>query len=246
MSERAISRGAWRWQWRLGATPLLCAAALLLHAIPATASHLEFARTLAAAQPWRILGCHLVHWNASHLFWDVLTLAVLGTWCERFARTRLVVAVTVSALSIPPAVALLVPALESYRGLSGIDAALCALLGVQLLRTPGAVRWCAGVALGGLLLKACYEYATGQTLFAAAGGSFVPVPLAHLVGGAAGLMAGVLPGVKRWGASLEFSISKGRASATIGQPGDARRAGKSRTLVTCNCGEPSRSATSAE
>jgi len=76
-----------------------------------------------------------------------------------------------------------------FRGLSGIDSALFVLLTVQLAGTKG--RSMAAVAiclLGAFVLKTYFEIAFNDTIFVDSHGAFVPVPLAHAVGGAVGLL----------------------------------------------------------
>ena len=101
--------------------------------------------------------------------------------------------VLLAALLIPAAVWLACPELQTYRGLSGIDSALLALLAVGVLRDalrPGGRRAvavaCAAVMLG-FGAKLAYELATGAALFVdAEAAGFVPVPVAHAVGAAVG------------------------------------------------------------
>ena len=87
------------------------------------------------------------------------------------------------------------PGLPTYRGLSGLDSALfvTAALGLgQKLRADGrSTRGAAAIGSVAVLLgKVGYELATGQALFVdAASLGFVPVPLAHAVGGLAGMLA---------------------------------------------------------
>ena len=39
-------------------------------------------RALQAGEIWRLATCHLTHWNAEHLQWDLLMFVVLGAVCE--------------------------------------------------------------------------------------------------------------------------------------------------------------------
>jgi rhomboid family GlyGly-CTERM serine protease len=187
--ERATAS---RWPW---ATLLLSAVAVGVHLAPAAAACLQYDRAaLAGGEPWRLLTGHWVHWSAEHLAWDVLVLAAAGAALESaFGRRALVLTVLLSALAISAAVWLLHPELALYRGLSGVDCALVVAASVCHLRTAlergdrGLAALLAVVlALWGA--KVSYEALTGRTLFVAAGGAFVPVFLAHLVGGACGLV----------------------------------------------------------
>jgi rhomboid family GlyGly-CTERM serine protease len=149
---------------------------------------------VARGEVWRLLTGHWTHWTLDHLLWDALTFLLLAALCEtRISRRALLIAVAGSALLISAGVWVALPGLSSYRGLSGIDSALFVLLAVALLRREsGAAAALAGVAVLLFLAKAAWEVGTGSTLFIDAAGSFVPVPLAHLLGGAWGLVAAVL------------------------------------------------------
>jgi rhomboid family GlyGly-CTERM serine protease len=162
----------------------------VLPALPAFAlgDRLELDRAaVARGEVWRLLTCHWTHWTPDHLLWDSLAFLVLAFLCEaRVGRGRLLAAVAGSALAVSAAVWFL-PEIETYRGLSGIDSALFVLLAVSLMRE----RPLAGLALAAFLGKSAWEVATGSTLFVDAA-SFVPVPLAHLVGGAWGMIVGIV------------------------------------------------------
>lgn len=153
-----------------------------------------------ASQLYRPLTCHLTHWSANHLGWSALAFAVLGAACERRGRGRFAACVLGSALAVPVALRLLQPAVATYRGLSGIDSGLFVLLATLLLReriasrTRGRRGWAVAIVavLAAFVGKVAFEFATGSAVFADnAAGGFVPVPLAHLAGAAAGLLAGL-------------------------------------------------------
>ena len=153
------------------------------------------------SEPWRMLTAHLVHWSADHLFWDVLTLVVLGTLVERQASDSRRVwwgCVLGGGAAISLSLLLLQPDLPAYAGLSGIDSALFTAAAAMLARRAIAERdapLTAAACVAGLLFlaKLGYEARTGSTLFADhAAAGFTPVPLAHLVGGAAGLATALL------------------------------------------------------
>jgi rhomboid family GlyGly-CTERM serine protease len=168
--------------------------ALLLARVPGAEAALVFDRgALAAGEWWRLLTGHLVHWSADHLVWDVGTFVALGAACELRSRRRFAACVLGSALAISFAVWGLLPELAQYGGLSGVDCALFALLGVELWREQRRAdgRIAAGLALalgGALALKVGFEWVTGGTVFVAdLGASIVPVPAAHVAGAAVGL-----------------------------------------------------------
>ncbi len=180
---------------------LLTLPALSTHLSPAAARALEYDRAaIAAGELWRLLTCHWTHWSGEHLIWDALVFALLVALAWSHGRARLLAALGAAALAIPLAVWTLLPAMERYRGLSGLDATLFVLLAAALLRRDLAAggRLRAAVALALLLAfagKVAYETLTASTLFVdAASSGFIPVPLAHTVGGACGLAAALIPG----------------------------------------------------
>jgi rhomboid family GlyGly-CTERM serine protease len=162
---------------------------LFLPALPAFAlgGWLELDRAaVARGEVWRLLTGHWTHWTPDHLLWDSLAFLVLAALCEaRISRKRLLAAVAGSALAVSASIWFL-PGIERYRGLSGIDSALFVLLAVTLLRERRSPL--AGLALAAFLAKAAWEVSTGSTLFTETQGAFVPVPLAHLIGGGWGLL----------------------------------------------------------
>ena len=170
---------------------LLALIALGVHFTPAIANGLQFDRVaVAAGQFWRLATCHLTHWSADHLFWDVLMFAALGMICEQMSRVHTRRCLIAAAAVIPLAVWLTLPNITIYRGLSGIDSALFGLLVGLILKDKSHSR---ATVLIVLMLavtfgaKICYETLANATLFVESGGVFTPVPLAHLVGGVVGV-----------------------------------------------------------
>lgn len=186
------------------ATLLLTLTALALFALPELGKQFEFTFTDLQWQgtsgslgnlwkmcsQWgiwlRVAGSNWLHWSSSHLFWDVAMFYVVGSFCERRGRLLYLSAMAVSALAIPISVAMAAPELGTYRGLSGIDTALFALLSTQLFLAEIRRRdWSGSLLFGGMLLamalKIGWELHCQGNLFVT-GNDFVPVPLAHLVG----------------------------------------------------------------
>lgn len=172
------------------------ALALILYLSPAATRWAEYDRaSIAGGQLWRWATCHWTHWSAEHLFYDAVVFGALAAAGGRRSGLRLLAALALATVAIPASLALALPEMSYYRGLSGLDAALFALLAGLLLadaweRRDRLPALGAGAALLALGAKILYELATGDALFldqAAAG--FVPVPLAHAVGAAAGLVA---------------------------------------------------------
>ncbi len=164
--------------------------------MPEVADVLQYDRAaLAGGELWRAVAGHWAHWSADHLVWDLAMFAVFGALLERRSRARFVAVVVLSAVAIPAALWFAAPEFEYYRGLSGIDSALFAAFFAQLLADAWRSRSCLGgavpvVALLGFGGKSTFELLTGSTVFVA-DGVFTAVPLAHLVGAAVGVAAGV-------------------------------------------------------
>lgn len=179
-----------RWPW---ATVGLVVAAAAIAGLPGFGAALAW-------QPdagwWRLLSCQLTHWDADHLHWDVLAVAILGCWSETRwpAATRSTLAI--GTLAIPLVVVIAHPGL-AYRGLSGLACALAAVGSVRALREArrcgdGPALVVAAGLLAGLLAKTAWELSTGDAVFAAATG-WTPLPLAHIAGILVGSTIGLLP-----------------------------------------------------
>lgn len=143
---------------------------------------------IAQGQLWRLFSGHWAHFNLDHLAWDGAVFLALGIACERNSRARFLVCVSASALLISAAVWFFLPGLRVYRGLSGIDSALFALLVMDVLREKWQQKEWAWTAAGAFLgaaffAKIIFEMGTGTTFFVdSTAAGMVPVPLAHLAG----------------------------------------------------------------
>jgi rhomboid family GlyGly-CTERM serine protease len=195
-------RGAGRGAAPLRAYPLailLSALAAMVSLLPDAGAGLAYDRqAIAAGQLWRLLTGHFVHWSPGHLTWDMVTFLVLGAACEVRSRRRFLACLAGSGLAIPIALWLWLPELQLYAGLSGIDSALFALLGTELVReqwrrdSPAAL----GIALVLCLafaFKIGFEMTSGGTVFVGdLAPGIAPVPRAHLVGAGIGMLASAL------------------------------------------------------
>ena len=192
--------GGKTWWGRYRTTLLLVAAAVVIEVLPGAAGVLEYDRAaLGRGEWWRVLTCHWTHFSVDHFLWDVAVLGLLGALCEERSRRRVVACVVGAAVGIPAAVWVALPGMARYRGLSGIDAALFALLAVLIGREGVRARewrW-AGFAAAGMAAFAAkmgFELVRGSTVFVAGGeAAMIPVPLAHLVGAAMGVAVGLWP-----------------------------------------------------
>lgn len=182
----------------IGALPPLMIAiiALLIAASPATTEALQFDRAKIVVGQWhRLLTCHLTHFGASHLAWDVAVFVVQAMLATMIDARRTAATLALAGIVIPLGVLLCLPALQTYRGLSGIDSALFVLLAILVLRRSLTHhrRSMTGVTLLCLVAfgtKTAFECLTSQTLFVKPSEHFTPVPLAHMIGAACGAIMG--------------------------------------------------------
>lgn len=179
--------------------PAMVVAAVALMAvittlIPGLGEILAWRRDL----PWfsrlpGVLTGHLVHWSIDHLIWDLVAFFALSTAAIALAPGRVVPCLFFSALMIPLEISWLRPELMSYRGLSGLDAALFGLVLSILWQGNKTEKALSGVAFAGFFAKVIYELVTGDTWFVnRSEGDFIPAVSAHLVGGACGWICGVV------------------------------------------------------
>jgi rhomboid family GlyGly-CTERM serine protease len=183
-----------------GASLLLVAFAVMASLLPGVAGWLQYDRVaIAHGALWRLVTSHFVHWSGEHLFWDGLALGLLGWMCERERVPRLLSAIGAAAVLIPLSLWIAEPQMTTYRGLSGIDSTLFALLAAYLARQACAGKDWSRLGLVALVsaafaAKIGFELCTGSTVFVdSAAAGMTPVPLAHVVGGLIGLLAGIIP-----------------------------------------------------
>ncbi len=178
----------------LYASPLLTLFAVAVFVVPGADIALRYVGDAAPSDTWRFVTSHWVHWSFEHLLWSGGAFLLLGLVCEARGRTRFLATTLAAALAIPLALRLAQPGLEQYGGLSGLDSALFGLLCMQDIRAhwkiPSWKRLVVPVLLLiGFLGKIGYEFATGGAVFVSHTDAMVPVPLAHLVGAAVGIIA---------------------------------------------------------
>ena len=183
---------------RYGAPLLLAATAAVLFLVPGARAALEYDRTaVAAGEVWRLATCHLVHASLEHLLWDVGAVLALGLVVASRGPKLFLLVAGGSGIVIPLAVHFALPGLATYCGLSGIASALFAAFAVTLLAEAFRERRWGLVGATSLLAvafvaKVVFEASTGTAVFVPlATAALVPVPLAHLLGAAAGSAGGL-------------------------------------------------------
>ena len=147
---------------------------------------------VSAGEWWRVFTAHLVHYSGTHLAWDLGMLVGLAVVLEQRSRRRLLLLVGVSAAVVSGTI-LLFTSFDTYRGLSGIDAALFVAVALELIRAPKSGTtgwsWLGWAALLGFLLKVLAEAWNGAPLFAGEMAAGVRnAPVAHAAGALAALV----------------------------------------------------------
>lgn len=175
---------------------------VLAFLMPSVAGMFEFStvNSLVSQIP-QIFGCHLLHWSFDHLSWDLFMFVLVGSLCERRSQIDFSFTLLLSSILIPVCVAIFAPSVTSYRGLSGIDTALFSYAALIFMNDSWKEKnwngvWIYGILFAGMLLKTAYECAFGGTLFVDSG-TFSPVPIAHIVGGAIGAFVAGLSILRR-------------------------------------------------
>jgi rhomboid family GlyGly-CTERM serine protease len=179
-----------------GGVWLVAVLAAIVWCSPTLTSLLQFDRAaIARGELWRLVTGHWAHWSFSHLAWDLAAFVALGVACVRRRPQATAWTLAIGSLAIGAAVWFWQPQLSTYRGMSGLDAALFALLAVDLLMgtTLHAVRAACAAVLLCFLAKLDFELMSGRSFFVdSAAADFVPVPLAHAVGAAVGGVAALV------------------------------------------------------
>jgi hypothetical protein len=138
-----------------------------------------------------------VHFDRSHLLWDIAVFAALASLLRTLSWRRWLVLLLGSSLAISMGVLVLPPHFELYRGLSGLDSALfaaaLALRWRQARQTHDRPAALLLATLATLFLAKCgYETVTHATVFDDAT-LYTPAPIAHLIGALTGIACVLAP-----------------------------------------------------
>jgi len=184
---------------RASAFAIATAVLLATHALgPAAANALRYQRAaIAAGEWWRLLGCHLVHYDATHLALNVGGLALLWWLYAADARGRDWLGIALaSGLGVSAGLWFLEPNVSWYLGLSGVLHGVWAGAAVACWK-----RWPleSVVTLAPLAAKLGFESVQGP-LSGIVGATLPVVTAAHRYGALAGLLAAL--GLRVWRRSL--------------------------------------------
>lgn len=169
---------------------------LVLHAFaPATA--LEYQRSLLTSQPWRIISGHLVHINWEHALINAVALWVVARlFAPDLTMQRQLATLFITAVVISVGLALTYPAIEWYRGLSGVLHGLffAGAIAWLLQARPRDWRhlWLPAVLFVGGWIKIALEQPENVTMSRADWLNAPIITQAHLIGAACGTIVGVL------------------------------------------------------
>lgn len=183
-------------RWTIGLTAAMLLMNLSLFANgPAWATQLmtllEYDRdAILHGQLWRLATGNLVHWSLEHFYLDVGAFLVLGLLYERSFKRPFVSFATfllTVSLAIGAALCVLLPDMNIYRGLSGVDSGVfaAALIMEAAWARKDHRRWLF-LAPAALIftVKIAFECWTGELFFGTSslGDLGQPVPLAHAAG----------------------------------------------------------------
>jgi rhomboid family GlyGly-CTERM serine protease len=181
----------------LFAASAAAALVLVLQAVPAAGSMLEYRRGLLAGEPWRLLTAHFVHINWTHALANAVAWLVLAQlFAAQINARRHWLTIAVAAATVSGALAAFYPAIEWYRGASGVLHALffagatAMLLGALLRPPPRALALPLALLAGGWA-KVALELPHGAFTPYAAWLGATTVPQAHLLGAIAGTAVGL-------------------------------------------------------
>lgn len=155
---------------------------------------LEYRRTLAAREPWRLFTGHFVHLSFLHALLNCVALLLLDRlFADRLTPRELFAILGFTPILVSLVFWVLLPELQWYRGLSGVlHAVYFAGCVVWIASSSGRARWLPVAALIGGTLKVLVEqpwdasFPVHETLRIAV------VPQSHLIGAIVGTAAGLL------------------------------------------------------
>jgi rhomboid family GlyGly-CTERM serine protease len=168
-------------------------------------------------QLWRVATGNLVHFSSSHLLCDLFVVAIAGVFLER-RHWPVAAIVGGSGIAVGVAVLRFEPTVTIYGGLSGIACALVVIVALESAGASGLTRATGVAFLMVLATKLWWEWTSGSFVFVSAAG-IRPVPIAHLAGSGAGVVAWLR---RHWVGRLIAAV---RGSATALSPAPARGPG---------------------
>lgn len=155
---------------------------------------LEYRRSVAFTEPWRLLTSHFVHLTLLHAALNAVALLLLGRLFEdRLRPLEFFGILLVAPIVISLAFRFLLPELFWYRGLSDVlHAIYFAGCVVWIATAIGRLRWLAIAALLAGTVKVLVEQPWDASFPVHEVLRIAVVPQAHLIGAVVGAAAGLL------------------------------------------------------
>jgi rhomboid family GlyGly-CTERM serine protease len=172
-------------------TFLLATGSLCLFLLPDSTHLFVYDRNrVLTGDVWRLVTGHLVHFSWSHTAYNIVLLALAGSWIESRDRFRYLWLITLTVLASGLYFLIMLPDLERYGGLSGLVSATVVYLSLYGIRYYRHARliWYAILFL--FAVKVSYEIMVREAIFVSP--DIIPfevVPSVHVAGG---LIAAVL------------------------------------------------------
>lgn len=164
-----------------------------LLALAAPKDMLDWGRSAALLQPWRLVSAAWPHLSMAHLLLNLAALAAVAAlgWLLRAGKTQAIAWLVCWPLI--HAALWLQPEVTRYAGLSGVLHAGVAICAVAACCEPDRlVKAVGGMLLAGLALKVLIEAPWSRPLQESVALGITVVPLAHAAGAALGLLAGAV------------------------------------------------------
>ncbi|NKB80993.1 MAG: rhombosortase [Nitrospirales bacterium] len=165
-------------------TVILLFVGISVFLIPETIPWLIYDRSaILSGEVWRIFTGHMVHFSGSHLLYDLLVLGITGSIIERRNHLSYGWFCVLSAMCISLTLLVFEPNMHFYGGFSGIAFGGFIYLALDGFRESGP--WQQVCLIAFLLgMSKLFLELIGQwpESIIGASGSFVSVPLSHLVG----------------------------------------------------------------
>jgi rhomboid family GlyGly-CTERM serine protease len=185
--------------------------AVTAYLFPEVASLLIYQReAVLRGEFWRLLSAYLVHFDKTHLFYDLLAFGLAGclietNGCRQFGRLYLCIALVIGLFLV-----LAKPEVTSYGGVSGQAVGAFVYLGLYELGRAKPRRFWGWLLLSVVTVKIAFEFYVGDSLlFYSAPRMFVPVWESHALGSCTALGVFVVQ-------KLSHGRSLGRAKAAKG------------------------------
>ncbi len=172
----------------------LIIAAALASLIPALSELLIYdRRAIVSGSVWRLLTAPLVHFSASHLFWDSLIVLITG-WLIRIFRFKGFILLFILTALLPGLWLLLAqPNLHYYGGLSGLGTAAVVYLAVKFADRYPEQKFIWIIILILVFGKIVIETISGGTVFSQIAQQNVRVlPSVHIIGAFCALLVFVM------------------------------------------------------